>query len=352
MHRLVTLGLGLWLLGGGCSGSTSGSAPTAGLPTPAAPTATPSGKVVARVGPGWVEDGEFAAAASRLVNPGEPVDLGQRKEILEKLVTEEVLFQEALARGLYRDPKVRKAMVNLLLREEVYESLREGDITPEELEAYYEAHKSEFVVPEKVQIKRIFLKIGEDRTRDQALALAADLRKQLLADPSKFGALAEEHSDDPYKRRGGDIGYVAADGKPGVPPEVVSKAFELQTGRLSEPFEAGDGVNLIVVAARREALERTFEQMKGSVQRKLKNDRFQAMTEEYIAGARAKYPVEIDEALLAEIAIEARPALPSLDPSVIPGVGRRDPRRPGIPRPGDDELGPSPLDEFEGEGEE
>jgi parvulin-like peptidyl-prolyl isomerase len=251
--------------------------------------------------------------------------MDERKEVLDKLVTEEVLFQEAAARGLYRDPKVRKIMVNLLLRQEVYDDVRTTQISPDELEAYYEAHKDEFTVPEKIQIKRIFVEFGGDsnRTEEAALTLAQDLAGRIKKDPTVFKDLAEQYSDDPFKRRGGDLGYVARDGKPGVPPEVIAKAFELPLNQVSEPFVAGEGVNILLVPAKREAVERTFEQMKGSVLRRLKNDRFQQLTEEYIDRAKTKYTVEVDEAVLASTKVEPRPPGPSgIDPgTLLPGVG-------------------------------
>ena len=292
----------------GCGGDGTASTVTPGGRTSPAPALKPDGVVVATVGPGFVTDEEFAAAAARTVQPGEDLSVDKRKEVLDKLVTEEVLFQEAAAKGLYRDPKVRKIMVNLLLREEIYADVRGSDITPEELEAYYSEHRDEFLVPEKVQVKRIFIRYGEGaRTKAEAETLAADLRKQLQSDSSKFKELAEQYSDDPYKRRGGDLGYLYREGKPGIPPEVVEKAFSLNVGQLSQPFDAGDGYNVVQVAAKREAVERTFDQMKGSVLRRLKNDRFQQLTDEYIQSARARYDVTIDEQALAAAKIEARP---------------------------------------------
>ena len=106
------------------------------------------------------------------------------------------------------------------------------------------------------------------------------------------------------------------EGKPGIPPEVVEKAFSLNVGQLSQPFDAGDGFNVVQVAAKREAVERTFDQMKGSVLRRLKNERFQELTDEYIAAARARYDVEIDEAALASRP-RSRPA--AVRPAAPPG---------------------------------
>ena len=223
-------------------------------------------------------------------------------------------------------------MVNLLLREEVYNDVRATEIPTEELKAYYKTHQDEFTVPEKLQIKRIFLRYGgeSDRTLADAKALAEELANKIRRDVTTFGGIAEQYSDDPYKRRGGDLGYVARDGKPNVPTEVIEKAFSMKVGQLSKPFEAGEGINLVLVAARRPAVERTFDQMKGSVLRRLKNEKFQSFTDSYIKRLRAQYDIEIDESALQAVPIESRRSVSGMDPgSILPGVGPRPDR--GLP---------------------
>ena len=99
-------------------------------------------------------------------------------------------------------------------------------------------------------------------------------------------------------------------------------------------FEAGGGLNLIQVTARRDAMDRTYEQMKGSVLRKLKNEKVEEQTAAYVATIRKGVDVEIDEEALASVEVEARPLPPGgLDPSVMSGI-------PGRPSMGTPVLGP------------
>ena len=64
----------------------------------------------------------------------------ERKEVLDDLVTEELLYQKALAEGYDKDPKVKKVMVNALIRKEIYDSIKNSDFSDEELQAYYNEH--------------------------------------------------------------------------------------------------------------------------------------------------------------------------------------------------------------------
>jgi len=214
-------------------------------------------------------------------------------------------------------------MVNTLLREEVYSSVRNSDFNDEELQAYYEAHKDEFVVPEKVQIKRILIKVDDDTDDAAAKAKATELHGQLKKDNDRFKELAAKNSEDPFRRRGGDVGFVAKTGKPGLDDAVVAKAFEMNVGQLSAPFKTDEGYNVILVANKRERVERTFQQMKGSVLRKVKNERLKELYESYVAKQREGASISVNEEKLSVVEVKATrrigPGL-MLDPKDNPAI--------------------------------
>lgn len=317
-----------WLSIVGCGGSATQSPSADGSARPV------DGKVIARVGDGVITAQDFADAAARSFAVGAELSKQERREILDELVTEQVLFQEAVQRELYRDPKIRPILVKLLLREDVYGSVRNVEVPRAELEAYFNAHREEFTIPEKVQIKRIYLRFGgdTDRTEAQALSLGKDLVTRVKKDPTVFKELAEQYSDDPNKRRGGELGYVGREGVPGVPPEVIERAFSLPLNQVSEPFVAGEGVNILIVPSKREAIERSFEQMQGSVLRAVKNEKFEELTDKYIATAKAKYQVTVDDAAVDEVKIDPHATMPADPSSLLPGVGPR-PERAGLEAP-------------------
>jgi hypothetical protein len=323
----------------GCEGDGAAEGPGgAAEASGGGPAITAEGEILAIIGGGGVTVDDFLARAVRTPGTaGGDLSPEARTEIMDALITEEALWQEAMELGLYRDAKVRKIMVNLLLREQIYAKVSASDFAPQQIQTYFDAHQDEFTVPEKIQVKRIFLRVGADRTLEQAMTLGGELRAELLLQPDRFKDLAAEHSDGPYKRRGGDLGYLSSDGKPGIEPEVVAKAFELDVGDISEPFEAANGVNIVAVASRREKVERTFEQMKGSVLRKLKNERYSELQDAYVESIKGKSTVGFDEERLMAIDIEgarkARTGASGEDPGGPPAV----PGRPAGP------LGDAPV---------
>ncbi len=316
MRTRMMAAVALAALLAGCQGegaSTSGtSTPKAeGAGAEAAPQDV--GETLATVNGIDVGSKEFEAAAARKTPAaGDALSQAEKEEVLNRLIEEKLLYQAALKKGLDKDPKVQKVMVNSLLRDEVYNQVRNSDFTDEQLQAYYDAHKEEFVVPEKVQIKRILIKVTEERPDDKAKAEAERIRGEVAKKPDTFKDLAGKFSEDPYRRRGGDVGFVPRSGKPGLDQEIVNKAFEIPVDSVSPVFKTSEGYNIIHVSNKRERVERTFAQMKGSVLRKVKNDKLKELYDKYVADLKTSAKVEIktDKLTALEIKSVRRPMGP------------------------------------------
>jgi len=294
---LIALTLGLVACGGEGTTATKDAAPAA--------AAADVGETLATVNGMTIGSKEFEQAAARKAPAnGESLSPVEKKEVIDGLVEEKLLYGEALRKGLDKDPKVQKVMVNTLLRDDVYSAVKNGDFTDEELQKYYDEHKDEFIVPEKVQIKRILVKVSETRSDEDAKKFADKLRAEVAKTPDNFKDVAARDSEDPYKRRGGDIGFVAKEGKPGIDQAVVDKAFSLETSAISEVFKTTEGYNIVQVAARREQVERTFQQMKGSVLRKVKNDRMKKLYDDYVAKLKTGATTQVDEAKLSALEVK------------------------------------------------
>lgn len=229
----------------------------------------------------------------------------ERQELVDQVITDEVLFQRALDEGLYHDAKVRRNLINLLLRQHIYEQVNQTEITDDELQAYYDAHKADFLIGERVQARRIVVEFGGDK--DAAKAKADRLLAQVKASPARFTEIARTESTGPFHRRGGDMGFVPREGKPGVEPEVIAHVFDLKQDEIAGPFEVNGAFHIVQLVNRREATERTYQQMRGSVLRMVKQEKFEAMRKAYIAELKKDTNIQIDQAKLDAIDLLALP---------------------------------------------
>lgn len=294
------------------------------------------GTVLAEVNGSKLGSTEFDEAFSRTMPrgpEGENQDESARKmEVLDRMVADELLYQEALRKGLDKDPKIKRMMINTLLRQDVYGQLKNNDISDEELSKYFEAHKDEFIVPEKVQVKRILVKVDADTPDGDAKTKADGLLAQVKANPESFKDVAIKDSEDSFARRGGDIGFISKEGKPGLDPKVVEEAFKLEANQLSEVFKTDEGYNIVMVVNKRERVERTFEQMKGAVLRKLKTEKSKEIQDKYIEDLKKNAKITKFEDKLKEHQPAKRAAGGMGGPEgIMPAGGELPPGMPGAP---------------------
>jgi hypothetical protein len=141
--------------------------------------------------------------------------------------------------------------------------------------------------------------------------------------------VATQHSEDPYRRRGGDVGFVAQAGKPGLDQEIVDRAFGMEVDAVSEVFVTSEGFNIIQVANRRERVERTYQQMKGSVLRKVKNEKLADMYDQYTDNLLTGAMVSVETDTLSGIEVKSarrggpggsmQPSLPDINATATEG---------------------------------
>lgn len=293
---LVTV-LSLALVGVACTG---GGAGPSGAARPAAAAEAVIGTPVATVN-GLPVGTQALDDAARGKDPaaGGAYSAEERKELLDQAIENELLFQEAFARGLYNDPKVKKILISLLLKPEVYEKVGKQEFTDEQIAAYFEEHKDAYVIPEKVQVRAIEVASTPELDAAAAEARAKEAGAKAAATPDAFREVAIEFSNGVNARRGGEYGYVGRDGQSGtIPPEVVERAFALDVGAVSEPFLVGSTWWILQVPNKRERVERTLEQVRAAVVRHLKQKAYEEMIDTMVADLRTKAQVTVDDASL------------------------------------------------------
>jgi peptidyl-prolyl cis-trans isomerase SurA len=132
-----------------------------------------------------------------------------------------------------------------VMRQEVGEHIQ---ITPGEVERYYEEHKQDYLQPESERLSEILLSTGPDGANNPAKVAAAkakadDLEARLHAG-GDFAQLAKSFSDGTTAASGGDLGEYKR-GQLGKALE--DKTFDLQTGQYTDPILTRQGYIILKV---------------------------------------------------------------------------------------------------------
>jgi len=146
----------------------------------------------------------------------------------------------------------RKAIKEQLMKQKVQQSyLYSTKVTKKDVEKFYNEYIDSLPkMGESVRLSKLSLDINPSKKIRQVAFDKIQSIKQKLDNGEDFAKLAEKYSEGPEAGTGGDLGFI---GK-GTLSELVfeEKAFSLQPGQVSEPFETRYGFHIINVLERRD----------------------------------------------------------------------------------------------------
>lgn len=199
---------------------------------------------------------------------------------------DDLLAQERLSQTELKARLKEQLVLERLFETEVFPHL---EVTPAEIQAFYDAHAKEFEDPEAVRVLQIVV-----TSKDQAQAL----RDKLRANPQTFAELARKNSIAPEAKNGGDLGLI---GKGAGFPEVFDLCFTLPLNTVSEVTPSPYGFHLFKVVERRAAQRRPLEKATSEIREKLLRDKRTQAKDEYVAGLRKRAQITYDENAIAAV---------------------------------------------------
>jgi parvulin-like peptidyl-prolyl isomerase len=199
------------------------------------------------------------------------------------------LQASGLTRQLYLKNLRRRMTLERIYRQEVYLPSR---VEPAALRAYYQQHPEKFRRPEQVHARLILVAVSPQAKPDEERQAKEKIEKiyQLLQAGKDFGRLAEQYSDDFYRVKGGDLGWVH---RGRLEPEFEKVAFSLAVGQFSAPFRTPYGYNLMKVEGREPAHRMTFEEIQPILKAELEQHNLLEQRRAWVARLKKGASIEI-----------------------------------------------------------
>jgi peptidyl-prolyl cis-trans isomerase SurA len=182
-------------------------------------------------------------------------------EDLEKAAKEQGISFEDFKAGIRNDIIRQEVM-----RQEVGEHMQ---ITPGEVERYYEQHKQDYAQPESERLSEILISANADDPAKVAAAKAKadDLEARLHAG-GDFTQLARSFSEGSTASEGGDLGqYKMGQGQ--LPKVLEDKTFVLQKGQYTDPILTRQGYIILKVVQHTPGGPRPFKDVEQDVEQAL-----------------------------------------------------------------------------------
>lgn len=250
--------------------------------------------------------------ASQLANPL------TRKKLVDSLVEQQLLYQEAVKRGLHKSEDV---IVKSLLNKNVIVSntLIEHELE-EAMKKTYEEKKAEQFTRVKVSLIAKYFKPESDKPAKEGNEKPTEKEEQVALEKIKkikgrlskgedFAKLATDESDDKVtKKKGGDAGPISRDDKRfkrlGL-EGLITAAFALKKGQVSEPIKTEMGYYVVTVTS--DPIISPFEDAKRILGFEMQNKVKQDLVDSLKKNAVIEYAMELkdmDEKKLEEKAQE------------------------------------------------
>ena len=227
------------------------------------------------------------------VELGRPVTDDVRSGMIDRLVMQMVVSEEAVKKGLDKSPEVSAQIEmsrhSILANAFIQDYLKNAPVSDEAVSAEYEKMKTQSAGME-YKARHILL---EQET--EARAVIASLKKN----PKQFESLAREKSRDTgSKGNGGELGWF--DPRRMV-PEFGAALTKLSKGKFTEePVKSQFGYHVILLEDSRPIAMHPLEQMKPALKQQIQQQNLQ----KYLDGLKAQAKVDIRQAPAAASAPE------------------------------------------------
>ena len=205
----------------------------------------------------------------------------------------EALQQEAEKQGVsFEDFKanIRNQIITQdVMRQEVGAHI---NMTPGEVEQYYEAHKQDYTQPESVRLSEILVSTGnsDDPAKVAAAkAKAVDIEARLHAGGS-FAQLARTFSNGPTAAEGGNLGQY----QHGQLGKVLEdKVFVLKSGQYTDPILTRQGYIILRVDDHAQGGPRPFKDVEQDVEQAYYMSRMEPAIRSYLNKMRDEAFIQI-----------------------------------------------------------
>lgn len=144
-------------------------------------------------------------------------------------------------------------------------------VAEEAIGNYFAEHKDEFSQPEERKASHILVSLVPDASEDEK-KIAREKAEKILAEikqhPEEFAEIAKENSDDPGSAaRGGDLGFF---GRGVMVKSFEDKIFSMQPDEISDIVETDFGLHVIKLTEIKEENQLSIDEVRQQIEDKLK----------------------------------------------------------------------------------
>jgi len=251
-----------------------------------------------------------------------------REKLLNQLIEDRLVFQEATERGL----EIQPAMINERIEamkhqfqteDEFYAAMEERGmsmkelreqlrrqalvrgihdmeirskivVSPTEIEQYYLDHKVDFATETRIKVRSITIKKNfqarnKGVTDELALGKINEI-KEKLASGATFEQMAQEYSEDTRAEKGGLTEWI---NRGEMIPAIDEAIFKAKPGEVTDMIETPMGYHLFMVSEIEEGYSRTLEDVRNEIHEILYRQKLEERFNKFMEDLKRKAYISI-----------------------------------------------------------
>ncbi len=219
-----------------------------------------------------------------------PVTPEMQRQVLDRIIEEELLLQKAVSLGLVRDDmRVRRALTSAMIETAAAGG---GSVEPSdaELEKFYAGESDFFASPGQLQVQQVWFRANSPAEAPAAQQRAAGAVRRLRGGESVETV-----------QRSGDAEFAplpngllpAAKLGDYLGPTALRTVFAMQPGEVSEPVRSNTGYHVLVLLARTPGDAPAFEDIKPQILAEFRRRGTDRALRQYLDELRSAAEVEL-----------------------------------------------------------
>lgn len=198
---------------------------------------------------------------------------------LSKEDLEKALVEEGMSIHTYRRLIKEKIMSLKLIRADIDSRIV---IEDKEIEDFHNANKKDSLIPEKVEVDTIFIRLSEGAPVTEITDQKRKVLKIIarLKDGESFERLINQYSDGPLKSKEGSLGEFKR-GELIAP--IENKAFSMRKGEISNPVWVKEGVYILKLINKTDDSFKTVEEIREEIYKHLYKQKREKLLMEWLS---------------------------------------------------------------------
>lgn len=216
-------------------------------------------------------------------------DLQRQEKVPDPDKFHELVRQQA---GMSFEDFKQQVKENMMTRQVIGREVASRITIPQsEIEAYYNAHKKDFVREERVYLREILISTdGKDAAGQSAAERKANDLYTRASKGERFSELAKDNSDAATAAQGGELpGYKKGE----MPEQLESAVWSVKPGTVAKPVKTEHGWLILKVEEHTKAGQATLAEVQDEIREKLYEPKIEPKIREYLTGLRKSAFLEI-----------------------------------------------------------